>query len=84
MLTFVIHVRSTPGVLARVVLLFHGRQIEIDSLIAERTENPYVLRIEVTVEVDQNKARLIEANLYKIVDVLLIEKSNDHRPGENP
>jgi acetolactate synthase small subunit len=75
MLTFVIHVRRTPEVLARVVLLFHARRVEIGSLVAGLTERPDTLRIEVTVEIDQDKGILIEANLSKLVDVLLIEKN---------
>jgi hypothetical protein len=42
-----------------------------------------VLRLEVTVEVDQAKARLIEANLYKLVDVLPVEKNHRDRETEH-
>jgi len=80
--TFVVHVRRTPEVLARVVLLFHGRRIEIDSLVAGRAEKPDELRIEVTIDEDQDKAGLIEANLYKLVDVLLVEKKSVDRGRE--
>jgi acetolactate synthase I/III small subunit len=76
MLTFIVHVRRTPEVLARVVLLFHRRRIQIDSLAAGHAEQSGVQRIEVTVEEEQAEARLIEANLCKLVDVLLVEKSN--------
>jgi acetolactate synthase-1/3 small subunit len=79
MLTFVVYAQKTREVLARVVLLFHGRRIEIDSLVAGRAERPDVLRIEVAVECDQDGARLIEANLYKLVDVLLVEKNHHDR-----
>jgi acetolactate synthase I/III small subunit len=80
MLTFVIHARRTPDVLARVVMLFHRRRVQIDSLTTVRGDKSDALRLEVTVEVDQAKARLIEANLCKLVDVLLVEKN--HRDGE--
>jgi hypothetical protein len=44
-----------------------------------------VLRIEVTVDDDQDKARFLEADLYKLVDVLLVEKKDfieeTARPG---
>jgi acetolactate synthase I/III small subunit len=79
MLTFIVHARRTPEVLARVVLLFHGRRIKIDSLVAGRVAKSDVLRVEVTVEVDRSQARLIEANLYKIVDVLLVERDYLHK-----
>jgi acetolactate synthase small subunit len=84
MLTFVIHVRRTPEVLARVVLLFHGRRIEIDSLVAGRAELPDVMRIEATVESGKDKARLIEANLYKLADVLLVERTDFDKEPARP
>jgi acetolactate synthase small subunit len=79
MLTFIVYARRTPEVLARVVLLFHGRRIEIDSLVAGRVEKSDVLRMEVTVEVDQRQVSWIEANLYKVVDVLLVKANNRDR-----
>jgi acetolactate synthase small subunit len=85
MLTFVVHVRRTPEILARVILLFHRRRVQIDSLTAKSGEKPDVLRIEVTVDDDQDKAGFLEANLYKLHDVLLIEKQDfieeTARPG---
>jgi acetolactate synthase-1/3 small subunit len=80
MLTFVIHARRTPDVLARVVMLFHRRRVQIDSLTTGRGEKSDVLRLELTVEDGQATAGLIETNLYKLVDVLLVEK--DHGDGE--
>ena len=38
-----------------------------------RTEKPEVSRMTITVEADQDQARRIEANLYKLVNVLLVE-----------
>jgi acetolactate synthase small subunit len=85
MLTFVVHVRRTPEILARVILLFHRRRVQIDSLTAMSGEKPDVLRIEVTVDDDQDKAGFLEANLYKLLDVLLVEKKDfveeTARPG---
>jgi acetolactate synthase small subunit len=83
MLTFVVHVRRTSEVLARVVLLFHGRRIEIDSLAAGRAEGSDVLRIEVTLEGDQIQAGLIEARLYRLADVLLVEQSDPSMKARN-
>jgi acetolactate synthase small subunit len=80
MLTFVVHVRRTPDVVTRVVMLFHRRKVQIDSLTTVRRENSDALRVEVRVEEDQVKTRLMEANLYKLVDVLLVERN--HRDTE--
>ena len=81
MLTFVVHVRKSSDVLARVVLLFHGRRIDIDSLVAGRIGKSDVLRIEVAVEGDRDRAQLIEANLYKLADVLLVERNDPVKPA---
>jgi acetolactate synthase small subunit len=74
MLTFVVHTRRTPDALARVVSLFHRRRVQIHSLTARRFGESDVLCIEVQLEVDEHKARRIEANLYNLVDVLLVER----------
>jgi len=38
-----------------------------------RTEKPEVSRMTITVDADRDQARRIEANLYKLVNVLLVE-----------
>jgi acetolactate synthase I/III small subunit len=77
MVTFVIYVRRTQEVLGRVVSLFHRRAIEIERLTAGRSGRSEVLQIEVTVDCDHDGAQLIEANLYRIVDVLLVEQNHN-------
>jgi acetolactate synthase I/III small subunit len=71
--TFVVHVENKPGVLSRVASLFRRRAFNIDSLTVGRTENPEVSRMTITAEADPDQARRIEANLYKLVNVLLVE-----------
>jgi acetolactate synthase-1/3 small subunit len=71
--TFVVYVENKPGVLTRVASLFRRRAFNIDSLTVGRTEKPEVSRMTVTVDADQDAARRIEANLYKLVNVLLVE-----------
>src|SRR5690349_19522007 len=71
--TFVVHVENKPGVLTRVSSLFRRRAFNIDSLTVGRTEKPEVSRMTITVEADADQARRIEANLYKLVNVLLVE-----------
>jgi len=71
--TFVVYVENKPGVLTRVASLFRRRAFNIDSLAVGRTERPQVSRITITVDADTDQARRIEANLYKLVEVLLVD-----------
>ena len=71
--TYVVYVENKPGVLTRVASLFRRRAFNIDSLTVARTEKPEVSRMTITVEADPDQARRIEANLYKLVNVLLVE-----------
>jgi acetolactate synthase-1/3 small subunit len=71
--TFVAYVEDQPGVLNRIASLFRRRNFNIVSLNVGRTERPGVSRMTVVVEADDDKARRIEANLYKLVNVLSVE-----------
>ncbi len=75
--TFVVYVENKPGVLTRVSSLFRRRAFNIDSLTVGRTEKPEVSRMTITVEADADQAKRIEANLYKLVNVLLVENVTD-------
>ena len=78
MRTFVVHVRRNPEVLSRVVLMLRRRagQVELAHS-GTREEDRNVTRINITIEADNEQALRIEANLYKLVDVLLVENM-DH------
>jgi acetolactate synthase-1/3 small subunit len=78
--TFVVHVENKPGVLTRVSSLFRRRAFNIDSLTVGRTEKPEVSRMTITVDADVDQARRIEASLYKLVNVLLVENIT-HEPA---
>src|SRR5580692_6881289 len=71
--TFVVHVENKPGVLTRVASLFRRRAFNIDSLTVGRTERPEVSRMTIVVDADRDQALRVEANLYKLVNVLLVE-----------
>jgi len=71
--TFVAYVEDQPGVLNRIASLFRRRNFNIVSLNVGRTQTPGVSRMTVVVEADDDKARRIEANLYKLVNVLSVE-----------
>ncbi len=71
--TFVAHVEDKPGVLAAVASMFRRRTYNIDSLAVGRSDVPGVSRMTVVMECDAATARLVEANLYKLVNVLRVE-----------
>ena len=71
--TFVAYVEDRPGVLARVASLFRRRTYNIDSLTVGRTDTDGVSRMTIVMDGDDNTARLVEANLYKLVNVLRVE-----------
>ena len=71
--TFVVYVENKPGVLTRVSSLFRRRGFNIDSLTVGRTEKPDVSRMTIVVDANQDQARRIVANVYKLVNVLLID-----------
>ena len=71
--TFVVYVENKPGVLSRVVSLFRRRSFNIDSLTVGRTEKPDVSRMTIVVDTDADGAHRIVANVYKLVNVLLVD-----------
>lgn len=71
--TFVVYVENKPGVLTRVASLFRRRGYNIDSLTVGRTEKPDVSRMTISLEADNDQALRIEANLYKMVNVILVD-----------
>jgi acetolactate synthase-1/3 small subunit len=70
---FIAHVEDLPGVLNRVTSLLRRRSYNIESLAVGRTHEPGVSRMTVVIEADDDGARRIEANLYKLVNVLRVE-----------
>src|SRR4030081_2535407 len=71
--TFMVYVENKPGVLTRVASLFRRRAFNIDSLTVGRTEKPEVSRMTIVVDADRDQALPVEANLYKLVNVLFVE-----------
>lgn len=80
MTKFVVYARRTPEILGRIVLLFHRRAMDIQRLTAERATDPRVVRMTIEVETDLERTRLIEANLYKLVDVFFVGDEGCHEP----
>jgi len=71
--TLVAYVEDKPGVLNRIASLFRRRGYNIASLNVGRTHEPGVSRMTIVVEGDAGIAQLMEANLYKLVNVLSVQ-----------
>lgn len=71
--TLIAYVEDVPGVLNRIASLFRRRNFNIDSLTVGRTEQPGVSRLTVVVDATDAGARIVEANLYKLVNVLRVD-----------
>ena len=71
--TFAVFVEDKPGVLNRVASLFRRRSFNIDSLNVGATHEAGVSRMTIVCDADEDKAKRIEANLYKLVNVLRVE-----------
>jgi acetolactate synthase-1/3 small subunit len=68
-----LYVEDQPGVLDRVASLFRRRAFNIDALHVVRTDKPGISRMTIEVHTDEEGARRIEANLYKLVPVLWVQ-----------
>ena len=77
--TFIAYVEDLPGVLNRITSLLRRRNYNIVSLTVGRTERPGTSRMTIVVEADEDAARRIEANLYKLVNVLWVEDTTTRR-----
>ncbi len=75
--SFIVYAEDRPGVLNRITSLFSRRNYNIDSLTAGRTHKPGVSRLTIVVWCDSTTALLVEANLYKLVNVLRVENVTD-------
>ncbi len=73
MQTFVVYVENKPGVLNRVASLFRRRAFNIESLTVGHTETPGISRMTIVVDTDERGARLVEANLYKLIAVRRVD-----------
>jgi acetolactate synthase I/III small subunit len=75
--TFIAYVEDLPGVLNRVTSLLRRRNYNIVSLTVGRTERESVSRMTIVLEADDDGARRIEANLYKLVNVLWVQNTSE-------
>ena len=80
--TFIALVENKPGVLNRVASLFRRRNFNIELLAVGRTEKPDISRMTVVVDCPNGDmdAHKIEANLYKLVNVIDVQDVT-HQPS---
>ena len=75
--TLVVYVEDKPGVLNRVSSLFRRRNFNIDSLTVGHTETHGDSRMTIVCDTDPTAVRRVEANIYKLVDVLRVDDITD-------
>lgn len=75
--TLIALVENKPGVLNRVASLFRRRNFNIESLNVGRTEKPDISRMTIVMDSQFNQASQVEANLYKLVNVIDVQDLTD-------
>jgi len=71
--TLIAKVENKPGVLNRVASLFRRRNFNIESINAGLTEDPKFTRMTIVVNTKVTEAHKVEANLYKLVNVVDVQ-----------
>ncbi len=70
-------VENKPGVLNRVASLFRRRNFNIDSLTVGRTHKPHISRMTIVTDAQRSNAKLIAANLRKLVNVIEVRNVSE-------
>jgi acetolactate synthase small subunit len=78
---FVIEADNRGDVPARVVILFHRLNVEIDGLHLVREHDAESMRMTVTVRAEREHARRLEAQLYKVVSVRSVVTKKERSKG---
>jgi acetolactate synthase I/III small subunit len=77
--TFIAYLDDRPGVLNRVASLFRRRGYNIASLNVGRTHEAGISRMTLVAEADEAAGQRMEANLYKLIDVLSVEDISEEK-----
>jgi acetolactate synthase-1/3 small subunit len=80
--TFIVYVEDQPGVVTRVSSLVRRRGFNIESLTVGTTERPGVSRMTIVLDCDERAVARIEANLYKLVNVIRVESADPRDPRD--
>lgn len=78
--TLIALVENKPGVLNRIASLFRRRNFNIESLNVGRTERDDISRMTIVVDSEAVDAYKLEANLYKLVNVIDVQDLT-HQPA---
>ena len=79
--TIIAYMEDKPGVLNRVASLFRRRGFNIESLAVGHTNMPGISRMTIMVNAEEeNVAKRIETNLYKLVNVLRVDDLTHKSP----
>jgi acetolactate synthase-1/3 small subunit len=71
--TLIALVEDKPGVLNRIASLFRRRNFNIESLNVGHTETQDISRMTIVMQSEDPNARKVEANLYKLVNVIDVQ-----------
>jgi acetolactate synthase small subunit len=79
--TFVIKAENRSDILATVVQLFHGLNVDVEALYMVRRRASETLRIHVTIEANQEACRRIEASLQEVLSVKSVKLERSAKEG---
>jgi acetolactate synthase I/III small subunit len=71
--TFIVRVEKTPGVLLRVLSLFHRLVLDVEELRYSPTEEANVSCMRIILKTEATAVSRIDAHLQKIVEVISVE-----------
>jgi acetolactate synthase-1/3 small subunit len=75
--TFAAHMRDRPGVLSRVTSLVRRFGLNIEALSVGHTERPGISSMTAVINLEERRVRQVEANLNKLLDVMLVKRICD-------
>lgn len=73
MMTYLLDVANHTGVVTRISLIFRRHSANMQSLSTAKTENPSIVRIVITSEIERRPAERIRGQLAKLVDIFKVE-----------
>ncbi len=76
-----IKAENRSDILASVVQLFHGLNVEVEALYMVRRRGSETLRIQVTADANQEACRRIEANLQEVLSVKSVKTELGAKQG---
>ena len=77
---FAVYVKDRPGVLNRVASLFRRRGFNLESVAVGHSERVGVSRMTIGVEIEDIQDAHLEANLYRLQEVLLVKNLTGSQP----